>query len=62
MLDLWYRNALLYCFDIETYMDANGDGIGNFEGLPQRLDYIAGLGITCIWLMPFYPSSMSYLT
>lgn len=56
MLDLWYKNAILYCIDVETYMDANGDGIGDFEGLTQRLDYIAGLGITCIWLMPFYPT------
>jgi maltose alpha-D-glucosyltransferase/alpha-amylase len=56
MLDLWYKNAVLYCIDVETYMDANGDGVGDFEGLTQRLDYIAGLGITCIWLMPFYPT------
>ena len=56
MLDLWYKNAVLYCTDVETYMDANGDGVGDFEGLTQRLDYIAGLGITCIWLMPFYPT------
>lgn len=56
MLDLWYKNAVLYCLDVETYMDANGDGVGDFEGLTQRLDYIAGLGITCIWLMPFYPT------
>jgi len=57
MLDLWYKNAVLYCIDVETYMDANSDGEGDFEGLTQRLDYIAGLGITCIWLLPFYPSS-----
>jgi len=57
MLDLWYKNAVLYCIDVETYMDANSDGVGDFEGLTQRLDYIAGLGITCIWLLPFYPSS-----
>ncbi|HEY9875242.1 MAG TPA: alpha-amylase family protein [Candidatus Obscuribacterales bacterium] len=56
MLDLWYKNAVLYCIDVETYMDGNGDGIGDIEGLTQRLDYIAGLGITCIWLMPFYPT------
>lgn len=56
MLDLWYKNAVLYCIDVETYMDANGDGVGDFEGLTQRLDYLAGLGITCIWLMPFYPT------
>lgn len=56
MLDLWYKNAIVYCLDVETYMDGNGDGIGDFEGLTQRLNYIAGLGITCIWLMPFYPT------
>jgi maltose alpha-D-glucosyltransferase / alpha-amylase len=56
MLDLWYKNSVLYCIDVETYMDANNDGIGDFEGLTQRLDYLAGLGITCIWLMPFYPT------
>lgn len=56
MIDLWYKNAVIYCIDVDTYMDANGDGIGDFEGLTQRLDYIAGLGITCIWLSPFYPT------
>lgn len=56
MIDLWYKNAIIYCLDVEVYMDGNGDGIGDFIGLIKRLDYIAGLGITCIWLMPFYPS------
>ncbi|MBD1806679.1 alpha-glucosidase C-terminal domain-containing protein [Microcoleus sp. FACHB-SPT15] len=56
MLDLWYKNAVLYCLDVETYMDGNDDGIGDFEGLTERLDYLAGLGITCIWLMPFHPT------
>ena len=56
MLDLWYKNAIIYCIDVDNYMDANGDGVGDFEGLNQRLDYIDGLGVTCIWLMPFYPS------
>lgn len=56
MLDLWYKSAILYCVDVETYRDANGDGVGDFEGLTQRLNYIAGLGITCIWLMSFYPT------
>ena len=56
MLNLWYKNAVLYCIDVETYMDVNGDGVGDFEGLTQRLDYVAGLGITCIWLLPFYPT------
>ena len=54
--DLWYKNAVLYCLDVETFMDANGDGIGDFEGLSRRLDYLAGVGVTCIWLQPFYES------
>jgi maltose alpha-D-glucosyltransferase / alpha-amylase len=54
--DLWYKNAILYCLHVGTYMDANGDGIGDFEGLSRRLDYLAGLGITCLWLMPFQKS------
>jgi maltose alpha-D-glucosyltransferase/alpha-amylase len=54
--DLWYKNAVIYCLDVEKYMDANGDGCGDFEGLSRRLDYLAGLGVTCVWLQPFYPS------
>jgi maltose alpha-D-glucosyltransferase/alpha-amylase len=54
--DLWYKSAILYCLDVEKYQDANGDGIGDFEGLMRRLDYLQGLGVTCIWLQPFYPS------
>jgi maltose alpha-D-glucosyltransferase/alpha-amylase len=54
--DLWYKNAVIYCLDVEKYMDANGDGVGDFEGLSRRLDYLAGLGATCVWLQPFYPS------
>jgi maltose alpha-D-glucosyltransferase/alpha-amylase len=54
--DLWYKNAIIYCLDVEKYVDSNGDGIGDFGGLTRRLDYLAGLGITCVWLQPFYPS------
>ena len=54
--DLWYKNAVIYCLDVEKYQDTNGDGIGDFEGLSRRLDYLAGLGATCIWLQPFYTS------
>ncbi len=54
--DLWYKNAIIYCLDVEKYQDANGDGIGDFEGLTRRLDYLEGLGVTCVWLQPFYPS------
>jgi maltose alpha-D-glucosyltransferase/alpha-amylase len=54
--DLWYKNAIIYCLHVGTYMDSNGDGVGDFIGLERRLDYLAGLGITCIWLMPFQRS------
>jgi maltose alpha-D-glucosyltransferase/alpha-amylase len=54
--DLWYKNAIIYCLSVGTYMDANGDGIGDFIGLTRRLDYLQGLGITAIWLMPFQVS------
>ncbi|MBV9394025.1 MAG: alpha-amylase family protein [Methylobacteriaceae bacterium] len=54
--DLWYKNAIIYCLHVGTYMDANGDGIGDFRGLMRRLDYLHGLGITAIWLMPFQTS------
>ena len=54
--DLWYKNAIIYSVQVESFMDANGDGIGDFEGLSRRLDYLAGLGVTCLWLMPFQQS------
>ncbi|KAB2343636.1 alpha-amylase family protein [Actinomadura rudentiformis] len=54
--DVWWKNALVYCMDIETYKDGNGDGCGDFRGLTQQIDYLDRLGISCIWLMPFYPS------
>jgi maltose alpha-D-glucosyltransferase/alpha-amylase len=54
--DLWYKNAVIYCLSVATYMDANGDGIGDFKGLMRRLDYLQGLGVTALWLMPFQPS------
>ncbi len=54
--DLWWKSAVIYCLDIETYLDANGDGIGDLAGLAARIDYLAELGVNCLWLMPFYPS------
>lgn len=54
--DLWWKSAVIYCLDVETYMDDNDDGIGDFAGLARRIDYLADLGVTCLWLMPFYPS------
>lgn len=54
--DLWYKNCVFYCLSVETFMDSDGDGIGDFKGLARRLDYLAGLGIGAIWLMPFQVS------
>jgi trehalose synthase len=54
--DLWWKNAVVYCLDVETYQDGNGDGIGDFAGLIQRIDHLERLGVTCVWLMPFYPT------
>jgi maltose alpha-D-glucosyltransferase/alpha-amylase len=54
--DLWYKNAVIYCLSVASYMDANGDGVGDFQGLMRRLDYLHGLGVTAIWLMPFQTS------
>ena len=54
--DLWWKTAVVYCLDVETYFDSDGDGVGDFAGLAQRVDYLAELGVTCIWLMPFYPT------
>jgi len=54
--DLWYKNAIVYCLSVATFMDADGDGVGDFKGLMRRLDYLQGLGVTALWLMPFQPS------
>jgi trehalose synthase len=54
--DMWWKHAVVYCLDVETYMDENGDGVGDFGGLARRIDYLADLGVTCLWLMPFYPT------
>ena len=54
--DLWYKSAVFYCLDVETFMDWNNDGVGDFAGLAHRIDYLAELGVTCLWLMPFYPT------
>ena len=54
--DLWYKNSIIYSLSVATYMDANGDGIGDFQGLLRRLDYLHGMGVTALWLMPFQPS------
>ena len=54
--DLWWKSAVIYCLDVETFLDSDNDGVGDFQGLIRQVDYLAGLGVTCLWLMPFYPS------
>ena len=54
--DLWYKNTIIYSLDLETFMDANGDGTGDFAGLKRKLDYLHSLGIGTIWLAPFQPT------
>ncbi len=53
---LWYKDAVIYQLHIKSFFDANGDGIGDFEGLHEKLDHIASLGANVIWLLPFFPS------
>ena len=55
---LWYKDAIIYEVPVRAYRDANGDGIGDFRGLTEKLDYIRDLGVTAIWLLPFYPSPL----
>ncbi len=54
----WYRDALIYQVHVKSFFDSNNDGIGDFAGVTQKLDYIRDLGVTAIWLMPFYPSPL----
>jgi trehalose synthase len=54
--DLWWKNAVIYCLDVETFHDADGDGCGDFAGLIERVDHASRLGASCVWLMPFYPT------
>ena len=55
---LWYKDAVIYQLHVKTFCDSDGDGIGDFKGLIQKLDYLKGLGVTVIWLLPFYPSPL----
>ena len=55
---LWYKDAVIYQVHVRTFHDSNGDGIGDFQGLEQKLDYIRELGTNTIWLMPFFPSPL----
>lgn len=54
MDELWYKDTILYAIDVESFQDGNGDGTGDFKGLTSRLDYLSDLGVTCLWLLPFY--------
>jgi maltose alpha-D-glucosyltransferase/alpha-amylase len=55
---LWYKNAVFYQVHVRAFYDSNGDGVGDFQGLAQKLDYLRDLGINAIWLMPFFPSPL----
>jgi maltose alpha-D-glucosyltransferase/alpha-amylase len=55
--DLWWKNAVVYCLDVETFADSDGDGCGDLAGLVERIDHVAHLGATCVWLMPLYPTT-----
>ena len=55
---LWYKDAVIYELHVKTFHDSNGDGIGDFRGLIEKLDYLQELGVTAIWILPFYPSPM----
>src|SRR3954470_14368675 len=53
---LWYKDAVIYQVHVKSFFDANNDGVGDFEGLIEKLDYIVDLGVNTLWLLPFYPS------
>jgi maltose alpha-D-glucosyltransferase/alpha-amylase len=55
---LWYKDAIIYELHVRAFKDSNGDGVGDFPGLIQRLDYLQDLGVTCLWLLPFFPSPL----
>ncbi len=55
----WYKDAVIYELHVKAFFDSNGDGMGDFPGLIQKLDYLQGLGITCLWILPFYPSPLA---
>ena len=55
---LWYKDAIIYELPVKSFCDGNGDGVGDFAGLGEKLDYLQDLGVTCVWLLPFFPSPL----
>ena len=55
---LWYKDAIIYELHVRAFYDSDGDGIGDFRGLIEKLDYLKDLGVTCIWVLPFFPSPL----
>src|SRR5919197_1419344 len=55
---LWYKDAIVYELHVRAFHDSNADGIGDFRGLVEKLDYLQDLGVTAVWLLPFYPSPL----
>ena len=55
---LWYKRAVIYELPVKSFYDGNADGVGDFPGLIEKLDYLEGLGVTCLWLLPFFPSPL----
>ncbi len=55
---LWYRNGVVYELPVKSFYDSNADGVGDFAGLTDKLDYLESLGVTCLWLLPFFPSPL----
>jgi maltose alpha-D-glucosyltransferase/alpha-amylase len=55
---LWFKDAVIYEIHVKTFQDSDGDGIGDLRGLLDRLDYFSELGVTALWVLPFYPSPL----
>jgi len=58
MDDLWYKDGIIYQTHVRAFFDSNNDGVGDFQGLTRKLDYLQDLGINILWLLPFYPSPL----
>src|SRR3979411_2267940 len=55
---LWFKDAIIYELPVKSFADGNRDGVGDFPGLLEKLDYLRDLGVTCLWLLPFFPSPL----